>query len=55
MNKGNEKTKKPLSSWLGLGIAAIGIVFMAIGIIRGEMATVLMKAVNICLECIGIG
>jgi hypothetical protein len=33
----------------------IGIAFMAFGIYRGEMATVLAKAIRICLECIGIG
>ncbi len=32
-----------------------GIVFAAIGIYRGEADVVLRKAVNICLECIGIG
>ena len=32
-----------------------GIAFMAFGIYRGEMATVLAKAIRICLECIGIG
>ncbi|MCQ4636042.1 CD1871A family CXXC motif-containing protein [Anaerovorax odorimutans] len=30
-------------------------VLMAGGLMRGEGQTVLMKAVNICLECIGIG
>ena len=33
----------------------VGIAFMIFGIYRGEMATVLAKAIRICLECIGIG
>lgn len=41
--------------WLGVGVAALGIIMMGYGIWRGEMATVLTKAVRICLECIGIG
>jgi hypothetical protein len=36
-------------------ICAVGAVFIVIGVSRGEAATVLMKAIRICLECIGIG
>nr|WP_278246501.1 CD1871A family CXXC motif-containing protein [Clostridium lundense] len=33
----------------------IGISFIGFGMYRGEVNTVLTKAINICLECIGIG
>lgn len=36
-------------------LVLLGAVFIALGLIRLENETMLMKAVNICLECIGIG
>jgi len=44
-----------LSRWAGAAAAALGLAMMGYGVWRGELAVVLMKAVNICLECIGIG
>lgn len=41
--------------WAGICLAAAGLGLMAFGVYRGEMAVVLEKAVNICMECIGIG
>lgn len=42
-------------SRLGILCAVIGVLMMGFGVYRGEMAVVLEKAVNICMECIGIG
>ncbi|MEG1621400.1 MAG: CD1871A family CXXC motif-containing protein [Oscillospiraceae bacterium] len=33
----------------------IGVVFFIAGILRNEFTIVFEKAINICLECIGIG
>ena len=43
------------SKWMGPVLAVLGIVLMIFGIYRGEMSVVFTKAVNICMECIGIG
>ncbi len=39
----------------GVCLAVVGLVLMGFGIYRGEMSVVLGKAINICMECIGIG
>ena len=33
----------------------VGVCFMGYGISRGELAVVFTKAINICMECVGIG
>ena len=37
------------------GLLALALAFVCIGVLRGEPQIVWKKAVNICLECIGIG
>lgn len=34
---------------------AAGILFMILGGVRGEREIILRKAINICMECIGLG
>lgn len=38
-----------------IGLFLLAGVFTFLGIWRGEVDTMFVKAVNICLECIGIG
>lgn len=37
------------------GVFITSILFILAGIFRNEVGIVLKKAINICLECIGIG
>ena len=41
--------------YLRIGLLAFSIGFIIIGVYREEVKTVLIKAINICLECVGIG
>lgn len=43
------------SRWCGFCVVLLGLAMMGFGLYRGELAVVYKKAVNICLECIGIG
>ncbi len=38
-----------------LAILALSAAFLAMGVWRGEEQTVFRKAINICMECIGLG
>ena len=40
---------------LRVGLLCIAALFIVLGLSRGEAAIVLKKAVNLCLECIGLG
>ena len=40
---------------IALAVLLVGAAFVAVGIWRGEVETVFRKAVNICMECIGLG
>lgn len=42
-------------NWPALTLVALGLIFTAIGVWRGEVAVVLRKAIFICMECIGLG
>ncbi len=47
------KRKVPIWVTSVLILASVGC--MALGIYLGELDTVLTKAINICMECIGLG
>lgn len=38
-----------------IGLLVVSVVLIAAGVFMGEPDVVLNKAINICMECIGIG
>lgn len=38
-----------------LACIALGTALVCVGVMRGEVETVLSKAIKLCLECVGIG
>ena len=36
-------------------VLLIGLLFVVVGVWRGEVEVVFRKAFNICMECIGLG
>ena len=38
-----------------IALLITGLVMLCFGVWRGEAATVLSKAIQLCLECVGIG
>jgi hypothetical protein len=45
--------RKLMCARVAVGLFAVS--FIAAGVWRGETVSVLRKAVNVCLECIGLG
>ena len=36
-------------------ILSIAVAFIVVGILRDEVSLIFNKAINICMECVGIG
>ncbi len=47
--------KRTIPAWVTYGLLLIALSACVFGALRGEIRTIYLKAVNICLECIGIG
>lgn len=47
--------KKEVPLKVTLILIPLAMASCAFGVFRGETTTVLMKAINICMECIGLG
>lgn len=51
----NINIKNRIEGLVMYGTLILSIIFICIGTYRDEVGIVLRKAINICLECIGIG
>lgn len=50
-----EKVVKMKNKKITFTLLALSLAFIGVGVYRKEVDTVFMKAINLCLECIGIG
>ena len=50
-----ESNQKITRRLIAEAILVVAVVMILYGIYRGEISIVLNKAVNVCLECIGLG
>lgn len=56
IENGRDKTvKRTVPIWITYILIIASIACIVFGIYRGEVDTVLTKAINICMECIGLG
>ncbi len=54
--KGRSPKARAARVWLvRIGLCAVGIIFVVTGVMNGGMKDVLLKAINICTQCIGLG
>ncbi len=53
--KTHPKARKIWTNVVRIGLAAAGIALVVLGIFNGGMKDVLLKAINICTQCIGLG
>lgn len=42
-------------AYVRIGLLAVAACCIVIGVTRGEALTIFVRAINICLECIGLG
>lgn len=56
LDKVNKVASHDITLWVVRGVVfALAVVFIILGILNGGARDVLVKAINICTECIGIG
>jgi hypothetical protein len=55
MYRRKDLMKRDVPLKVTIALIPLAIALCAFGIYRGEVAVVLAKAINICMECIGLG
>lgn len=50
-----KKNERPITLGIRIAFVGCGVLFIVLGILNGGMEEVLLKAINICTECIGLG